>query len=555
MRHNRGHARAAPARPGQPRSRARSWCCRCWSSLVLVVAALALAAYDARRDARADRHRPRRGRGGGGGRLPDRGRRPSATADPAAVAAAVRRGGAPRHRRRLRRRDGPGPDPLHATPTPARSASRSSATSATRPAGPDLHPGVHRHAGPVDARGGPGASTRRPGRRAGLGRHHRRPRSTRSCAATLPLIAAGRARRAGRRAWPAPGWSAAGCAGRPTAWASARSPGCTSTTRAVLHAVREGLLLLDDRRPGAAGQRRGAAGCCGLPDDVVGRSVARPRPAARAWSRPRSGDTAETDDIYVAGEHVLVVSSAPASWQGREVGAVVTLRDHTELRAVTGELDVVRGLTESLRSQNHEAANRLHTVVSPHRDGPHRARPSTSPPRSSQVAQLLTDRVVGAVGDPVARRPAARQDRRGRRARHRAHGRPASCPAGADVAAARPASPCVGNLVDNALDAVAGRPRRAGSTVAARRRRRPAVAIVGRRQRPGPRRRAGAAACSSAAGRPRRRRRGGRGVGLALVGQVARRHGGAVEVGASAARRRASSPSRCRCARPVSARR
>ena len=46
------------------------------------------------------------------------------------------------------------------------------------------------------------------------------------------------------------------------------------------------------------------------------------------------------------------------------MGAVVTLRDHTELRAVTGELDAVRGLTEALRAQNHEAANRLHTVVS-----------------------------------------------------------------------------------------------------------------------------------------------------------------------------------------------
>ena len=42
----------------------------------------------------------------------------------------------------------------------------------------------------------------------------------------------------------------------------------------------------------------------------------------------------------------------------------MTLRDHTELRTVTGELDVVRGLTESLRSQNHESANRLHTIVS-----------------------------------------------------------------------------------------------------------------------------------------------------------------------------------------------
>jgi two-component system CitB family sensor kinase len=46
------------------------------------------------------------------------------------------------------------------------------------------------------------------------------------------------------------------------------------------------------------------------------------------------------------------------------MGNVVTLRDHTELQALTGELDKMRGFAESLHAQAHEAANRLHTVVS-----------------------------------------------------------------------------------------------------------------------------------------------------------------------------------------------
>ena len=168
---------------------------------------------------------------------------------------------------------------------------------------------------------------------------------------------------------------------------------------AVLHAVREGLLLLDDqdrvqlvndeaRRlldlPG--GRRRPAGGGAGA--------------AAGAGRAPRVGETAEADDVYVAGDHVLVVSSAPARWDGREVGAVVTLRDRTELQAVTGELDVVRGLTEALRAQNHESANRLHTVVSLIEMG----RPEEAVEFATeelQIAQLLADRVVGAVEDPV----------------------------------------------------------------------------------------------------------------------------------------------------------
>ena len=97
---------------------------------------------------------------------------------------------------------------------------------------------------------------------------------------------------------------------------------------------------------------------------------------------------------------MLVVNTAPARWQGREVGTVVTLRDHTELQAVTGELDTVRGLAESLRSQNHEAANRLHTVVSLIEMG--RTEEALDfATEELEVAQLLTDRVVGAVDDPV----------------------------------------------------------------------------------------------------------------------------------------------------------
>ncbi len=42
---------------------------------------------------------------------------------------------------------------------------------------------------------------------------------------------------------------------------------------------------------------------------------------------------------------------------------MVTLRDHTELQSVLGELDSARSVAESLRAQAHEYANRLHTIV------------------------------------------------------------------------------------------------------------------------------------------------------------------------------------------------
>jgi sensor histidine kinase regulating citrate/malate metabolism len=296
---------------------------------------------------------------------------------------------------------------------------------------------------------------------------------------------------------------------------------------AVLHAVREGLVLLDD-----AGRVQlvndEARRLLRLPDDVVGRSVhdldLPPGLVAAALGRSRA-----SDDIYVAGEHVLVVSSAPASWQGREVGAVVTLRDHTELRSVTGELDAVRALTESLRSQNHEAANRLHTVVALIEMG--RAEEAVDfATEELQVAQLLTDQVVGAVGDPVVAALLL-----GKTAEAAERGTEltitGAVPTDTDVPA-RELVTVLGNLVDNALDAVTGREVRR-------------VAVTLEHDDDGLRVVVG----DSGPGLdPEQARRvlergwttkasahdvGGRGVGLALVGQVARRHGGEVRIGAS----------------------
>lgn len=294
---------------------------------------------------------------------------------------------------------------------------------------------------------------------------------------------------------------------------------------AVLHAVREGLLLIDDQgRVQLVNDE--ARRLLDLPDDVVGRSV-HDLGLAPALVEAALGRTAGSDDIYVAGDRVLVVSSAPASWEGREVGAVVTLRDHTELRSVTGELDVVRGLTESLRSQNHESANRLHTVVSLIEMG----RPEEAVEFATeelQLAQLLTDRVVDAVGDPVVAALLL-----GKSAEAGERGVELSLsgvlPEGLGVPA-RDLVTVLGNLVDNAFDAVGGQPERrvvvelSGDEHELR-------IVVGDN---GPGLDEEDAARVLERGWTTKASAGsGRGVGLTLVGRVARRHGGAVHVGAS----------------------
>ncbi|MGH3348029.1 MAG: sensor histidine kinase [Nocardioides sp.] len=294
---------------------------------------------------------------------------------------------------------------------------------------------------------------------------------------------------------------------------------------AVLHAVQEGLLLLDEEdRVQLANDE--AVRLLGLPPDVAGRSVhdlgLPPGLVAAAVDRSKG-----SDDIYAAGDRLLVVSSSPATSDGRTVGAVVTLRDHTELQAVTGALEVTQSLTESLRAQTHEAANRLHTVVSLIEMG----RPDDAVGFATEelaTAQRLADTVVAAVGDPVLAALLL-----GKSAEAADHGIElrvdGELPADHDVPP-RDLVTVVGNLVDNAFDAVRDQEARvvevrlAGDA--------DAVEVVVGDSGPG----LTAEEAELVLGRGwttkvSATQDGGRGVGLALVEQVARRHTGDLRIG------------------------
>jgi sensor histidine kinase regulating citrate/malate metabolism len=295
---------------------------------------------------------------------------------------------------------------------------------------------------------------------------------------------------------------------------------------AVLHAVREGLLLVDD-----AGRVQlvndEASRLLDLTSPVVGRSV-RELGLPDELSESLTSARPLVDETYVLRDRVLVVNQAPARWQSRQVGWVVTLRDRTELQAVTGELDTVRGLADSLRSQNHEAANRLHTVVSLIEMG----RPEEAVEFATEelaTAQALTDRVVAAVEEPVVAAlllgKTAQAAERGVDLRIADETRLVD----ADVAG-RDLVTVLGNLVDNAIDAAneSGARRVDVSIVQATR------SLTIRVEDSGPGLREDEVERIfergwSTKGSPA----GDRGIGLALVAQVVRRHGGTVEVSRS----------------------
>ncbi len=225
--------------------------------------------------------------------------------------------------------------------------------------------------------------------------------------------------------------------------------------QAALHAVREGLLLLDGRRAVAL-INDGARELLGLTGDAVGRPVADlglPAPLTEALLDPDP----RVDELHLTADRVVVVNTSPVDG-GERRGTMVTLRDHTELQALSGELDSVRGFAEALRSQAHEAANRLHTVVSLIELG--RADEAVDFATAElELAQALTDRVVGAVGEPVLAALLL-----GKAAQANEYGVELTLTEDSGIddgllpgwLPARDLVTVLGNLIDNAIDAAAG---------------------------------------------------------------------------------------------------
>ncbi|MFC6355027.1 sensor histidine kinase [Luethyella okanaganae] len=135
----------------------------------------------------------------------------------------------------------------------------------------------------------------------------------------------------------------------------------------VLHAVREGLLLVD-REGMLVLYNDAAAALLGLPVPdrrsvpVALSAVGLPEPLSRVILR---GERV-VDELIVTDSHVLVVNQERAvsgTDAGRSLGTVATLRDHTELQRLTGELHSMHTLADALRSQTHEFSNRMHAVI------------------------------------------------------------------------------------------------------------------------------------------------------------------------------------------------
>lgn len=237
----------------------------------------------------------------------------------------------------------------------------------------------------------------------------------------------------------------------------------------VLHSIGEGLVL-QDRDGAVVLYNDRAAELLSLPPRGHHRDDPVPLdrfglPAAVAEVLLRTDPVVE--EIVITPTHVLVVDRdliAPrergtarrgAAGAGR-IGSVTTLRDHTRVQELAGELATMTTLSDSLRSQAHEFANRLHTIVALIELD--RAADAAALASSElALSQALTDRLLAAVDEPVLLAlllgKSAQASERGVAFDLELPERlgPTSIPA-------RDLITIIGNLIDNALDAASATP-------------------------------------------------------------------------------------------------
>ncbi|MBW1639451.1 GHKL domain-containing protein [Microbacterium resistens] len=84
-------------------------------------------------------------------------------------------------------------------------------------------------------------------------------------------------------------------------------------------------------------------------------------PAVRLALAPNAAEPGSDAPLVVA-DRLLVVNRRPIRARDRAVGTVTTLRDRTELLALEEALGASRTTTDLLRAQTHEFANQMHTV-------------------------------------------------------------------------------------------------------------------------------------------------------------------------------------------------
>ncbi|MCW2930271.1 MAG: histidine kinase [Actinomycetia bacterium] len=219
---------------------------------------------------------------------------------------------------------------------------------------------------------------------------------------------------------------------------------------AMLHGIREAVLGYDGNGRVLLANDVARA-LLGLPVSFMRRPLREMLPPGRITDVV-TGEVTGSDLLVLHGDRVLVANRMPISRGGRQLGWVVTFQDRTESEALRRELDEALGLADTLRAQSHEFANRLHTIVGLVELG-HYEEAVQFVTDLSVARGELAESLVAAIGEPklaaliLAKVSLADERNVTLRLMPDSH-------VGQRITAIREVLTVVGNLIDNAIDAV-----------------------------------------------------------------------------------------------------
>lgn len=130
------------------------------------------------------------------------------------------------------------------------------------------------------------------------------------------------------------------------------------TRDAMLHGLGEGLVAVDAEGTVALVNDE-ARRLLGVGEEILGSAAtASLEPGIHRLLAAGAG----TEELVLSGERILLGKVNAATVDGREVGKVLILRDRTELHAMLRDRDGALDVTQALRAQAHEFANKLHVI-------------------------------------------------------------------------------------------------------------------------------------------------------------------------------------------------
>lgn len=228
--------------------------------------------------------------------------------------------------------------------------------------------------------------------------------------------------------------------------------GLVEHREAMLHGIKEGVIALNpDERVTLANDS--ALRLLDLPADCIGRDLAD-LPLDAQVRGVLTQSQPGPDRLVLVGHRVLAFNRMPMRSHGRVIGSVTTLRDRTELSSLEKELGTTRATTDTLRAQTHEFANQLHTIsgllqleeydeVLRFVDGVRQNRTQLYDEVTTRVEDTTVAALLIAKASLAAERGVSLELDPGSRVQR------------VDEDLSRDLTTVVGNLVDNALDAVA----------------------------------------------------------------------------------------------------